>query len=411
MPSRREFLGYAGATAGVVIAGCGRQAGENGAAQNTAPAASGAASGGRREISVGGRRVRTIDAHTHCFVGDAFPLVKDQPWAKASLNTLARVYNGQEPVISAERLAYMDKEGADTHILNIPPWWYPAKEEKLARAICEAQNKGMAAAVAQHPGRFLAYACVPLQFPEAAAETLQDAVKQGFVGAGLSCNVNGEEMSSKRFDPLWAAAQELNVPVFIHPGNRGGFNGLRYPEGFNQRLEGYGNFFNVIGHPLETTIALGHLIFEGTLDRFPGLRVIAAHGGGFIASYIERFDASCAWDPEGCRPGQKKPSDYFKSQIFPDSKVFSTEALRHLVATHGAANVVFGTDQLAGGRDRSDSEHADQRRGEDRDSWGQYGENAMPFELAAVRRVMRGEDMRTRREFLGYAGSATLRRG
>ena len=347
MPTRREFLGYAGtATAGLVIAQCGRDAAPDNAS-GTAPAATGAASGGRRGISVGGRRVRTIDGHTHCFVGDAYPLVKDLPWMKGNLRTLERVYTGQEPVISAERLAYMDKAGADTHILNIPPWWYPADNEKLARSICEAQNTGMAAAVAQHPGRFLAYACVPLQFPEVAAETLQDAVKQGFVGAGVSCNVNGEEIAGKRFDPFWAKAQELNVPVFLHPGDRGGFEGRRYPEGFNQRLAGYGNFFNVIGHPLETSIALGHLIFEGTLDRFPGLRIIAAHGAGFIAAYIERFDAACAWNAEGCRPGQKKPSEYFKTQIFPDSKVFTTEALRHLVAEYGASQIVFGTDHPA----------------------------------------------------------------
>ena len=329
MPTRREFLQYAGgATAGLLLS-------------DTVEAQ-------RREVFVGGKRVRTIDAHTHCFVGAAYPIVRDQKWMDpGSLRTLARVYKG-EPVISAKRLADEDKSGTDTQVLNIPPWWYPADNEKMARAVCAAQNKGIAAAVAAHPDRFLGYACVSLQFPEVAAEELQDTVKQyKFVGAGISCNVNGEELAAARFDPFWKKAQELNVPIFLHPGDRGGFDGKRYPEGFNERLAGKGNFFNVIGHPLETSIALAHLIYEGTFDRFPGLKIIAAHAGGFIASYIERFDAACVFDPKACRPGQRKPSEYFKTQIFCDSKNFSTEALRHLVAEYGASQIVFGTDHPA----------------------------------------------------------------
>ena len=191
-----------------------------------------------------------------------------------------------------------------------------------------------------------------------AAEQLQDAVKHPeVVGAGICCNVDGEELSSKKFDPFWAKAQELDVPLFLHPVNRGrfesegqqtaGWTSVRYPAGMNERLAGYGGFFNVIGHPLETSIALGHLIFEGTLDRFPGLKIIAAHGAGYIASYIGRFDAACTWGPDECRPGQKKPSEYFKSQIFPDSLVFTPEGLRHLVAEYGASQIVIGTDHPA----------------------------------------------------------------
>src|SRR5262245_1150667 len=158
MPSRREFLRYAGgATAGLLISDV---------ATSRAAAGQTGGSSQRREIAVGGKRIRTIDAHTHCFVGAAYPIVKDLPWMdKGSLNTLARVYKG-EPVISAKRLADANHSGTDTQILNVPPWWYPADNEKVARAICAAQNKGIAAACAAHPGRFLGYACVNLQFPE-----------------------------------------------------------------------------------------------------------------------------------------------------------------------------------------------------------------------------------------------------
>jgi aminocarboxymuconate-semialdehyde decarboxylase len=114
--------------------------------------------------------------------------------------------------------------------------------------------------------------------------------------------------------------------------------------------EGSGNLHNVIGNPLETTIALAHLIFEGTFDRFPGLKICGAHGGGFLASYIGRSDASCTWTPgpENCKPLERHPSDYFKSNILCDSLVFNHHQLRYLVAQHGVSQVVFGSDFPAG---------------------------------------------------------------
>src|SRR5205823_5496258 len=149
--------------------------------------------------------------------------------------------------------------------------------------------------------------------------------------------VNGVEFSDPKFHPVWAKAEELGVPLFIHPQGT--------PE-LAKRLSGNGWLANTIGNPLNTTIALSHLIFEGTFDRFPGLKVIAAHGGGYLPSYANRSDHACLVGPKGCNPAvvlKKKPTEYLK-QIYFDSLVFSPEAIRHLAAQVGAGQIVLGSD-------------------------------------------------------------------
>ncbi|MGH9786337.1 MAG: amidohydrolase family protein [Terriglobia bacterium] len=111
-------------------------------------------------------------------------------------------------------------------------------------------------------------------------------------------------------------------------------------------LEGNGGLSNVIGNPLETAVALSHLIFEGTLDRFPGLKICAAHGGGYLPSYIARSDRCVSRDPNPCRnirPIAKRPSEYLK-QLYFDSMVFTAQGLRHLAAESGPGRIVLGTD-------------------------------------------------------------------
>jgi aminocarboxymuconate-semialdehyde decarboxylase len=106
---------------------------------------------------------------------------------------------------------------------------------------------------------------------------------------------------------------------------------------------------NVIGNPLETTIALSHLIFEGTLDRFPGLKLCAAHGGGYLPSYADRSDHGCLVFPQNCNPAplKKHPTEYLR-QLYFDALVFTPEALRHLVAQCGVSQIVMGTDSPIG---------------------------------------------------------------
>jgi aminocarboxymuconate-semialdehyde decarboxylase len=238
---------------------------------------------------------------------------------------------------TTERLAAMDAQGIDVEALSINPYWYGAGRD-LAAELIQVQNAGLAEICAADPDRFVAFASVALQHPSLAAEQLESAVKKlGLRGVAIGGSVNGEELAAAKFHPFWAKAEELGVLVFIHPQ---GTKELE-PSG---RLKGNGLLENTIGNPLETTIALSHLIFEGTLDRFPGLKICAAHGGGYLPSYAARSDAVCRTFPErvGALP-RKRPTEYLK-QLYFDSIVFTPEALRHLIAETGPERIVMGTD-------------------------------------------------------------------
>jgi aminocarboxymuconate-semialdehyde decarboxylase len=222
--------------------------------------------------------------------------------------------------------------------LSINAYWYTADRE-VARELIRIQNEKLAEACAAHPERFVAFASVALQHPDLAAEQLQEGVtRYGLRGAAIGGSVNGEELADPKFHPFWAKAEQLGVLVFIHPQPTGVAADLPH------RLKGSGGLDNTIGNPLETTIALSHMIFEGTLDRFPGLKICAAHGGGYLPSYAARSDAICTTFPDRyTTPLRKKPTEYLR-QLYYDSIVFTPEALRHLAAETGAGQIVMGTD-------------------------------------------------------------------
>lgn len=154
-------------------------------------------------------------------------------------------------------------------------------------------------------------------------------------GVIVGANVEGDELVAPRLDPFWRRAEALGAVVLLHPA---GFNDA------GKRLGGAGALGNNIGFPLDTTIALSHMIFEGFLDRFPRVRIVAAHGGGFLGSYIGRFD-NCRDLQAPCQRMQRKPSEYLRGpQLSFDSLVYSTQNLRHLATTVGAGQIVIGTD-------------------------------------------------------------------
>jgi aminocarboxymuconate-semialdehyde decarboxylase len=237
--------------------------------------------------------------------------------------------------IGPDRVREMDAMGVDVEILSINPFWYSVDRD-LAGRLIRAQNEKLAESCAAYPDRFMGLATVSLQHPDLAAIQLEEGVRKlGLRGVSVGASVNNEDLASSRFDPFWARANEMEVPIFIHPQG--------VPE-LQSRLQGNGVLGNVIGNPLATAIALSHLIFEGTLDRFPRLRICAAHGGGYLPSYADRSDHGCLTFPEQCtRTLKKRPTEYLK-QIYVDSLVFSGEALRHLIAVCGIGQIVLGTD-------------------------------------------------------------------
>jgi aminocarboxymuconate-semialdehyde decarboxylase len=240
-------------------------------------------------------------------------------------------------LVPEERIRAMDEQGIDVEALSINPHWYHADRDSASEVV-RINNERLAELCAAHPERFVAFASVALQFPELAAEQLEHAVKKlGLRGAAVGASCAGEEFSDPRFHPFWAKCEELGVLVFLHPQG--------VPE-LARRLKGNGVLENVIGNPLDTTIALSHLIFEGTLDRFPGLKICAAHGGGYLASYAARSDHGCVTFPHRCNPDirlKKKPTEYLRD-LYYDALIFTPEALRHLAAEVGSSQIVMGTD-------------------------------------------------------------------
>jgi aminocarboxymuconate-semialdehyde decarboxylase len=294
------------------------------------------AAGRRREVVVGGRRVKTIDVHAHCVIPEAYALLG------------LKVSDHRGPGIDEvgpRRIREMDAQGIDMEALSINPAWYRAERDLAARVV-SLQNERLAEFCATYPDRFVAFASVALQYPDLAVQQLVDGVKKlGLRGAAVGASVAGAEFADPKFHPFWARAEELGVLIFIHPQST--------PD-LARRLQGNGWLENTIGNPLDTTIALSHLIFEGTLDRFPGLKICAAHGGGYLPSYAPRSDNALRVAPDkdtGVKL-KKRPTEYLR-QLYYDTLVFTSEALRHLAAEVGVSQLVIGTDHPIPWQDRS----------------------------------------------------------
>ena len=280
----------------------------------------------RREVMVKGRRVKTIDVHAHCIIPDAMRVLGQDA---------SKHHEPAIVIVPQDRLRVMDEQGIDVEALSINPYWYGADRDKASEVV-RLNNEGLAELCGKHPERFVAFASVALQFPDLAIQQLENAVKKlGLRGAAVGASCGPDEFADPKFHPFWAKCEEMGILVFLHPQGT--------PD-LARRLKGNGVLDNVIGNPLDTTIALSHLIFEGTLDQFPGLKICSAHGGGYIASYMDRSDHGCVTFPNRCnRTLKKKPTEYLK-QMYYDALIFTPEALRHLAANVGSSQIVLGTD-------------------------------------------------------------------
>lgn len=330
MPGRRKFLKkFASASAGLCFANCGLTRAIAGAQGPGVPAK-------RRQVILGGRRARTIDIHAHCYV-DIHDLVEGHPEAlipNGGPPTFDGPYLNPTKDVDA-RLRHMDDHGIDIQAVSLAPAYNYWADHDLAARIVARQNDEIAALCAAHPDRFVGLGGLALQHPDLAVEQMQHGVKElGFRGFEIGGSVNGDELANPKFDPVWAKAEELGIFLLLHPAT--------FVEGL-KRFQGNGFLPNVVGNPLETTVAFTHLIFEGTLDRYPGLKICGSHGGGYLPSYAGRMD-HCAELSNRCKPVKKHPSEYFSQQLYCDSIVFTGEGLRHLIAEVGASHVLFGTD-------------------------------------------------------------------
>jgi aminocarboxymuconate-semialdehyde decarboxylase len=326
MANRRRFVKtLAGTTAGLLAARGSFFGADALAFQAAAPR--------RRQVSLGGKRIKVVDVHGHFIEPSEVDVIKDTNLAP----NISSQLNGPL-VLDAGRLRAIDEQGIDIQVLSHQGgWWYGADRE-LSRKIVTIQNEKLAAWCTAHPDRFVGLASVALQHPDLAAEQLDEAMRRlGMRGVGIAGHVAGEAPTSAKFDPFWAKAEQLGALVFVHPG--GADNVIK-----DNALRGRGDLGNIIGNPLETTVFFSRMIFDGTLDRFPQLKFCGAHAGGYLPSYLGRTDVTCDVRTNANCANKKRPRDYFKGQILADSMVFSDEGLRHLVAEMGASQIVYGTD-------------------------------------------------------------------
>ncbi len=291
-------------------------------------------------------RQLTVDIHCHFFSKRAaafaqphFSIGKEPTLAFATAET--REINRIQSATVAEqandlniRLDAMDRQGIDIQAISpAPTQYYYWMDPELGREAARLVNDDVAAACAKHPDRFVPMGTIPLQDVRLAVEELDRCVDDlGFRAIEISSHVNEEELSSDRLAPFFARAEERSLLLFLHP--------LGFTQG--QRLSRH-YFNNVIGNPLEAAIAVGHLIGDGVLDRYPDLKICVAHGGGYLPAYPGRMDHAHRARADCAHLLPRPPSEYL-AQLYFDTVLFDPDQLRFLVEKYGADHILLGTD-------------------------------------------------------------------
>ncbi|MGH7125429.1 MAG: amidohydrolase family protein, partial [Stellaceae bacterium] len=288
----------------------------------------------------------TVDIHCHVLTPAADDLVKPLYKPESDplylfANEATREVNQQQgqairaKITSVEaRLAAMDKLGIDIQAISpAPGQYYYWTEPEMGLAAARLCNDNIASIVAAHPDRFVGMGTVPLQSPEhAVAELERMANGLDLRGVEICTDVAGEELSNARFRPFFAKAEELGVVVFMHPSG--------YTDG-GRLADHY--FINVIGNPLASTVAVSHLIFGGVLKAYPRLKIVVAHGGGFLPAYSGRMDHAHRARSDLRREIKKRPTGYLKKLYF-DTIVFTDHQLEYLALQWGADHLLLGSD-------------------------------------------------------------------
>jgi aminocarboxymuconate-semialdehyde decarboxylase len=289
-----------------------------------------------------------VDVHAHTVVPAVAGLVAGHTGLAAELEDQARTFGPASMEQNAKlitgvygpllndiptRFGVMDAAGVDIQSVSIIPTQYHYwADAGLADTIVAAANEHIAALADAHPDRLVGLATVSLQHPDRAAGQLRHAMTAlGLRGVEISTSAAGCDFSDPYFEPFWVEAEALGAFVFIHP----------WGCSLGERLSPF-YLGNVIGQPVETTIALSHLIFGGVLDRHPGLRICGAHGGGYLPYYAGRSDHAWEVRPES-RTTVHPPSHYLRRLWF-DALVYRPDSLRLLVDVAGADHVLLGTD-------------------------------------------------------------------
>lgn len=305
----------------------------------------------RAPAKIARRKYPRIDVHTHVALPHVLEIARGirirskapgtQHWVPAESraeHARQSADQGTELNDPKARLRDMDAMGVDIQVIsmNLPtPTYWAAPRKGLE--VCRACNEGVAEFVAADPDRFVGIGAVPLQDAALAGAELEHAVKTlGLRGAIVPSNIQGRDLGEERFRPFWAKAEALGVPIYIHP--RGFTHDARLHKYF---------LWNSIGQPLEEALAMASLIHEGVMDAFPKLKIIIAHGGGYLPYYAGRGDRSFHSRPEPRQNIDREPSKYMK-RFWYDSTVFDRDMLEMLVRRVGPGKVMMGTDYPRG---------------------------------------------------------------
>jgi aminocarboxymuconate-semialdehyde decarboxylase len=301
----------------------------------------------RRGSGFAGGTAPVVDVHCHAAVFECEKLVEDlyrveyEPYDHFSSEMTVAHNRSLFPELRVKltdpkvRLADMDRMGIDIQgVASFVSQYYYWAPPDLGVEVARVQNDGIAEMVATQPDRFFGLATLPLQDAALAIAEMERAVGQlGFRAVQIGSNIAGKDLDHPSLRPFFVRAAEMKVPVLIHPN---GFTG-------GERMADY-FLINIVGNPLDSTMALIRLIFSGLLAEIPDLRVIGVHGGGYLGSYQARMDHAWEVRPE-CRLNiSEPPSAYLRRQVYLDHVVFTPAAVAFLVGQMGADHVVLGTD-------------------------------------------------------------------
>jgi aminocarboxymuconate-semialdehyde decarboxylase len=278
------------------------------------------------------------DVHNHAVPREAIELLRGGSGypitVEGDVMEADRVRAELTPVFTdpAAKLEQLESLGLEAAVVSVSPALFAYEtDEQRGASLCQAVNRGLAELCTHEPARLRWIAHVPLQAPDAAAELLAEAAGAGAVGAQIGTSVAGTPLADSGLDPFWAAAEEHDMALMLHPAYNNPHPGL----------EGY-HLQNAIGNQLETTIAAERLIVTGVLDRHPQLRLLLVHAGGYMPWQAGRLRhaATVRTELAGSPPD---PHGYF-GRIVVDTITHDTAALRFLVERVGAGSVAMGTD-------------------------------------------------------------------
>lgn len=290
-----------------------------------------------------------VDVHNHVFTPEVEELIEQhysreeivthEPYERYAGEKSAAHNRSLGPTLrpkmtdAAERLADMDRMGIDIQVLStFVSHFYYWTDGELGQTIARLQNDWLAQVAASHPERFAAIGTVPMQDSTRAMVELEYIIgRLGFKGVQISGNIDGTDLDDPRFIPFFKRAEELEAVIQIHPN---GWNSVRLDDFY---------LINVIGNPLDSTVALTRLIFSGRLKMFPNLKLSVVHGGGYTPFYSARMDHAWEVRPECREHIENAPSTYLRMVHF-DTMVFAPEHLATLVGFAGADHVMLGTD-------------------------------------------------------------------